>query len=69
MYAIIEDSGAQRSVRKDEVILTDLVDGGQAKAGQKVSFAKVLLLLFLVAFLQWKPKGLVVTRSRALEDA
>jgi large subunit ribosomal protein L21 len=44
MYAIIEDSGSQRSVRKDEVILTDLIDGGQAKAGQKVTFDKVLLL-------------------------
>ncbi len=44
MYAIIEDSGAQRSVRKDEVILTDLIEGGQAKAGQKISFDKVLLV-------------------------
>jgi len=44
MYAIIEDSGAQRSVRKDDVILIDLVDGGQAKAGQQVSFDRVLLV-------------------------
>lgn len=44
MYAIIEDSGAQRSVRKDEIVLVDLLDEGQAKAGQKVSFSKVLLV-------------------------
>jgi urea transport system permease protein len=34
-----------------------------------ISFAKVLVLLFVVAFLQFRPKGLVVTRSRALEEA
>lgn len=34
-----------------------------------VSFAKVLLLLFVVAFLQIRPKGLWTTRSRALEEA
>jgi large subunit ribosomal protein L21 len=44
MYAIIEDSGAQRSVRKDEVILTDLIEGGQAKPGQRVTFGNVLLV-------------------------
>lgn len=44
MYAIIEDSGAQRSVRKDDVILVDLLDAGAAKPGQKISFDKVLLV-------------------------
>jgi large subunit ribosomal protein L21 len=44
MYAIIENSGAQRTVRKDEVLLIDLIDGGEAKPGQKVSFDKVLLV-------------------------
>mgnify|MGYP000966837056 CR=1 FL=1 len=44
MYAIIENSGAQRTVRKDEVVLIDLLDGGEAKPGQKVSFDKVLFI-------------------------
>lgn len=44
MYAIIEDSGAQRTVRPDDVLLIDLVDGGNAKPGHKVSFDKVLLV-------------------------
>lgn len=44
MYAIIEDSGAQRTVRKDEVVLIDLVEGGGAKPGQAVNFANVLLV-------------------------
>jgi urea transport system permease protein len=33
-----------------------------------VSLAKVLLLLFTVAFLQFRPKGLVTVRARALEE-
>ena len=33
-----------------------------------VSYAKVIILLLVVAFLQWRPKGFVVTQSRALED-
>src|SRR5262245_46073720 len=44
MYAIIEQSGSQRTVRKDDVLLIDLVDGGQAKPGQTISFDKVLLV-------------------------
>lgn len=44
MYAIIEDSGAQRSVRAGDVILIDLVEGGQAQPGHKISFDKVLLV-------------------------
>src|SRR3954468_10247559 len=34
-----------------------------------ISTAKVVLLLFVVAFLQFRPRGLIVTRSRALEEA
>jgi len=44
MYAIIEDSGAQRTVRQDDLILIDLIEGGEAKPGHKVSFDKVLLV-------------------------
>ena len=40
-----------------------------AETFTSISFAKVLLLLFVVAFLQFRPKGLVATRSRALEEA
>jgi urea transport system permease protein len=34
-----------------------------------VSLAKVIVLLFVIAFLQFRPKGFIVTRSRALEEA
>lgn len=34
-----------------------------------VSSAKVILLLFTIAFLQFRPRGFIVTRSRALEEA
>lgn len=40
-----------------------------AETFTSISFAKVILLLFVVAFLQFRPRGLVATRSRALEDA
>ncbi|MCA9839917.1 MAG: urea ABC transporter permease subunit UrtB [Trueperaceae bacterium] len=33
-----------------------------------VSYAKVIILLLVIAFLQWRPKGFIVTRSRALEE-
>ncbi len=33
------------------------------------SLAKVLVLVFVIAFLQFRPKGLISTRSRALEDS
>jgi large subunit ribosomal protein L21 len=42
MYAIIEESGAQRKVQQDETILVDLLDSGEAKAGSAVTFDKVL---------------------------
>lgn len=44
MYAIIEESGGQRKVTKDETILIDLIEGGESKAGQKVTFDKVLVV-------------------------
>ncbi|GAA5500899.1 high-affinity branched-chain amino acid transport system permease protein LivH [Deinococcus xinjiangensis] len=34
-----------------------------------VSLAQAILLVLVVAFLQWKPKGLLPTQSRALEEA
>jgi urea transport system permease protein len=34
-----------------------------------VSLAKVLVLVLVVAFLQFRPKGFITTRSRALEEA
>jgi urea transport system permease protein len=39
-----------------------------AETFTSISAAKVALLLFVVAFLQFRPRGLIVTRSRALEE-
>ncbi len=44
MYAIIEESGGQRQVSKDEVILVDLLEEGEAKVGSKITFDKVLVV-------------------------
>lgn len=44
MYAIIEESGGQRKVMQDEEILVDLLEGGEARAGAKVTFHKVLVV-------------------------
>ncbi len=33
-----------------------------------VSYAKVIILLLVIAFLQLRPKGFIVTRSRSLEE-
>lgn len=44
MYAVIVEGGGQRKVEQGEVILVDLIDGGEAKAGKKISFDKVLLV-------------------------
>jgi large subunit ribosomal protein L21 len=44
MYAIIEESGSQRSVREGDVVLVDLLKGGEAAVGSKVTFDKVLLV-------------------------
>ena len=40
-----------------------------AETFTSISTAKVALLMFVVAFLQARPRGLIVTRSRALEEA
>jgi urea transport system permease protein len=40
-----------------------------AETFASISTAKVALLLFVVAFLQFRTRGLIVTRSRALEEA
>lgn len=42
MYAIIENSGAQRKVAQGDVILVDLI--ADAKAGAKVNLGNVLLV-------------------------
>ncbi|MFM9996240.1 MAG: 50S ribosomal protein L21 [Phycisphaerales bacterium] len=44
MYAIIEESGGQRKVIQGETILVDLIEGGEAKPGQAVTFDKVLVV-------------------------
>jgi large subunit ribosomal protein L21 len=44
MYAIIEQSGSQRKVTQGEEILVDLVSDGTAKAGDSLTFDRVLLL-------------------------
>lgn len=44
MYAIIENSGAQRKVFEGDEILIDLIDGGEAQPGKKVTFDRVLLV-------------------------
>ncbi|MBL8763643.1 MAG: 50S ribosomal protein L21 [Phycisphaerae bacterium] len=44
MYAIIVEGGGQRKVMQDQELLIDLVNEGQAKPGQTVTFDRVLLL-------------------------
>lgn len=44
MYAIIEESGSQRKVLSGEEFLIDRLEEGQAKAGQAVTFDKVLVV-------------------------
>lgn len=44
MYAIIEESGGQRKVTQDEVILIDLYKGGEAAEGEAITFDKVLVV-------------------------
>lgn len=44
MYAIIEESGGQRTVRQGDEILVDLLGEGQAQVGQAVDFDKVLVV-------------------------
>lgn len=44
MYAIIVEGGGQRKVAKDDILLIDLIDEGNAKVGSTVKFDKVLLI-------------------------
>lgn len=44
MYAIIEESGGQRTVATGDEILIDLVNSGGAAVGQAVTFEKVLVV-------------------------
>jgi len=44
MYAIIEESGGQRTVAQGDEILVDLLNGGEAAVGQAVTFDKVLVV-------------------------
>ena len=44
MYAIIEESGGQRKVTEGEEILIDLYKGGEATAGESITFDKVLVV-------------------------
>ncbi len=44
MYAIIEESGGQRTVAQGDEILIDLLNGGEAQVGQAVTFDKVLVV-------------------------
>ncbi len=44
MYAVIEESGGQRTVRDGEVIMIDLIEGGAAANGKTITFDKVLLI-------------------------
>ena len=43
-YAVIVEGGGQRRVKEGEVIDIDLIDGGEAQVGKKISFDKVLLI-------------------------
>ncbi len=44
MYAVVNEGGGQRLVRKDEVLLIDLVQDGQAAIGHKITLGEVLVL-------------------------
>ncbi len=44
MYAIIEESGGQRKVAEGETVYIDLYEQGQAEAGSKITFDKVLVV-------------------------
>lgn len=43
-YAIIEESGGQRKVTKDDQILIDLYNAGESKAGDSIKIDKVLVV-------------------------
>ncbi|GAB5496222.1 MAG: 50S ribosomal protein L21 [Phycisphaera sp.] len=42
MYAIIEEGGGQRKVTEGQEVLIDLIQGGEAKAGDTITFDRVL---------------------------
>lgn len=44
MFAIIEESGSQRKVAKGDLMDMALVNSGEAKPGDKVTFDKVLVV-------------------------
>lgn len=44
MYAIIEESGSQRRVVSGDTIYVDLLQEGNAAAGSKITFDRVLLV-------------------------
>jgi large subunit ribosomal protein L21 len=44
MYAIIEESGSQRKVVQGMEIICDLMNSGDVKVGQTVTFDKVLVV-------------------------
>ena len=44
MYAVIEESGGQRTVRAGDEINIDLIEQGAATAGKQLTFDKVLLI-------------------------
>jgi large subunit ribosomal protein L21 len=43
-YAIIEESGGQRKVAADEIILIDLYNAGESNAGDTITIDKVLVV-------------------------
>lgn len=43
MYAIIEEGGGQRKVTEGQEVLIDLIQSGQAKAGDTITFDRVLM--------------------------
>ena len=44
MYAVIEESGGQRRITEGDKFLIDLYEDGEAKAGAKITFDKVLVI-------------------------
>ena len=43
MYAIIQEGGGQRKVTEGQELFIDLIQNGQAKAGDTITFDKVLI--------------------------
>jgi large subunit ribosomal protein L21 len=44
LYAVIEESGGQRKIQQDDVILVDLLDPTDAAPGRTVTFDRVLVV-------------------------